>query len=172
MNNTKQDSKVETSVLAAIKKVGARKENDICRYLPGPKGGYIHHFSMRKMKHEAPEELLQMLNKYILNPPSPSKLPPKPRAPRGSRKRRDHLPLTKQDIDLLLFLARQSGQKDIIRKLTPKKDLRTIKRELIASIKHGQVKEELWLAYVEGIATAQQINGILNQTAASPAYAE
>lgn len=163
MNQTKQDNKVETQVVAAIKKVGAKKENDICRYLPGPKGGYIHHFSMRKMKHEAPEELLQMLNKYILNPSAPSKLPPKPRAPRGSRKRRDHLPLTKQDIDLLLYLARQSGQKDIVRKLTPKKDIRTIKRELIASIKHGQVKEELWQSYIETVATLQQINGVLNQ---------
>lgn len=168
---TKQDNRVETSIEAAKKKVGAKKENDICRFLPGPKGGYIHHFSMRKMKHEAPEELLQMLNKYILNPSSPSKLPPKPRAPRGSRKRRDHLPLTKQDIDLLLYLARQSGQKDIVRKLTPKKDLRTIKRELIASIKHGQVKEELWLAYVEGVASLQQINGVLNPQSVAAAFA-
>jgi hypothetical protein len=120
-NNNKPDQKVEATVAAAAKKVNAKKENDICRYLPGPKGGYIHHFSMRKMKHEDPEQLLQMLNKYILNPSSPNKLPPKPRAPRGSRKRRDHLPLTKQDIDLLLFLARQNGQKDIVRKLTPKK---------------------------------------------------
>lgn len=172
-SSTKQDNRVETSIVAAIKKVGAKKENDICRFLPGPKGGYIHHFSMRKMKHEAPEELLQMLNKYILNPSTPSKLPPKPRAPRGSRKRRDHLPLTKQDIDLLLYLARQSGQKDIVRKLTPKKDLRTIKRELIASIKHSQVKEDLWLSYIETIATLQQINGVLNSqaAAATPAFA-
>lgn len=167
MSQIKQDDRVETTVIAAIKKVGAKKENDICRYLPGPKGGYIHHFSMKKMKHEAPEELLQMLNKYIINPSSPSKLPPKGRAPRGSRKRRDHLPLTKQDIDLLLYLARQSGQKDIIRKLTPKKDLRTIKRELIASIKHGQVKEELWLSYVETIAAIQQLNGVQSAQGAS-----
>lgn len=152
-NHPKSDQKVESSIAAAIKKVGAKKENDICRYLPGPKGGYIHHFSMRKMKHEDPEQLLQMLNKHILNPSNPSKLPPKPRAPRGSRKRRDHLPLSKQDIDLLLLLARQSGQKDIIRKLTPRKDLRTIKRELIASIKHGQVKEDLWLYYIEAVAS-------------------
>ena len=172
MNQTKQDNKVDLAVQASIKKVGAKKENDICRYLPGPKGGYIHHFSMRKMKHEAPEELLQMLNKHILNPSNPSKLPPKARAPRGSRKRRDHLPLTKQDIDLLLYLARQSGQKDIVRKLTPKKDIRTIKRELIASIKHGHVKEELWQSYVETITTLQQINGVLNQQAPAPAFAE
>ena len=164
MNQPKHDQKVETTIAAAMKKVGAKKENDICRYLPGPKGGYIHHFSMRKMKHEDPEQLLQILTKHILNPSSPSKLPPKPRAPRGSRKRRDHLPLSKQDIDLLLSLARQSGQKDIIRKLTPKKDIRTAKRELISSIKHGHVKEELWQNYVEAAATAL-FNGTPNPQA-------
>lgn len=159
-NHPKPDHKVETTIITAMKKVNAKKENDICRYLPGPKGGYIHHFSMRKMKYEDPEQLLQMLNKHILHPSNPSKLPPKARAPRGSRKRKDHIPLTKQDIDLLLSLARQSGQKEIVRKLTPRKDVRTIKRELIASIKHGHVKEELWQCYVESILAAQQFNAI------------
>lgn len=157
-NHPKTDQKVEATISSAMKKVNAKKENDICRYLPGPKGGYIHHFSMRKMKYEDPEQLLQMLNKHILHPAHPSKLPPKARAPRGSRKRKDHLPLTKQDIDLLLSLARQSGQKEIVRKLTPRKDVRTIKRELIASIKHGHVKEELWQCYVESIYAAQQFH--------------
>lgn len=146
----KPDNKqLETLISSAMKKVGARKENDICRYLPVAKGGYIHHFSMRKMKYEDPEQLNTLISKYIMNTSSPSKVAPKPRAPRGSRKRRDHLPLTKQDIDRLLYLARQSGEKDIIRKLTPRKDLRSIKRELISSIKHNEVQEELWHTYVE-----------------------
>lgn len=153
-----ENKQLESLIAAAIKKVGARKENDICRYLPVAKGGYIHHFSMRKMKYEDPEQLNTLISKYILNASSPSKVTPKTRAPRGSRKRRDHLPLTKQDIDRLLFLARQNGEKDIIRKLTPRKDLRSIKRELIASIKHGEVQEELWHTYVEIINTASHLN--------------
>jgi hypothetical protein len=157
-NHPKPDQRVEALIANAMKKVGAKKENDICRYLPGPKGGYIHHFSMRKMKYKDPEQLMQTINKNIILPVNPSKLPPKPRAPRGSRKRKDNLSLSKQDIDLLLFLARQSGQKEIIRKLTPRKDLKSIKRELIASIKHGHVKEDLWLSYVESIASLQQTN--------------
>lgn len=159
MSNPKHDNRVEVAIQAATKKVGAKKENDICRFLPGPKGGYIHHFSMRKMKHEAPEELLNMLNTHILNPSSPNKLPPKPRAPRGSRKRSGHPSLTKQEYDLLRFLALQNGQKEIVRKLTPKKDIRTLKRELIASIKHNHVKEDLWQSYVETIAAIQQFAG-------------
>lgn len=143
--NRQLDQLIERSV----KKVGAKKENDICRYIPGPKGGYIHHFSMRKMKHEAPEELAGLLTKYIVNCEHPQKQPPKPRAPRGSRKKRDPLPLTKQDIDLLLSLARKNGEKDIVRKLTPRKDIRSIKRELISSIKHNRVEEDLWHSYFE-----------------------
>lgn len=149
-DKSKTDNKhLDTLIERAVKKVGARKENDICRYIPGPKGGYIHHFSMRKMKHEDPEQLTNLLNKYILNSDSPHKQPPKQRAPRGSRKKKDHMPLTKQDIDLLLSLARKSGEKEIIRKLTPRKDLRSIKRDLISSIKHGRVEEDLWHSYFE-----------------------
>lgn len=160
-DKSKVDNKhLDALVERAMKKVGARKENDICRYIPGPKGGYIHHFSMRKMKHEDPEQLTNLLNKYIINNEHPHKQPPKQRAPRGSRKKRDHMPLTKQDIDLLLSLARKSGEKEIIRKLTPRKDLRSIKRDLISSIKHGRVEEELWHSYFE-VMTSQLHQAVL-----------
>jgi hypothetical protein len=144
------DSKqLESLIDKAIKKVNAKKENDICRFIPSPKGGYIHHFSMKKMKHENPEQLASWISKWIIQSDTPQKVTPKSRAPRGSRKRRDHLPLSKQDIDTLVLLCRRSGEKDIARKLTPKKDLKTIKRELIASIKHSEVREDLWHSYAD-----------------------
>lgn len=152
MSNQKPEQKSDATTHSAMKKVGAKKENDICRYIPGSKGGYIHHFSLRKMKNENPEEYVRIITKHIIQPANPTKLPPNPRAPRGSRKRRDPLPLSKQDIDLLLNFARQSGRGDIIRKLAPRRDLKAVKRELISSIKKGEVKEELWLAYVESVA--------------------
>lgn len=153
----KQELKqLEDLIANAMKKVGASKENDICRYLPVAKGGYIHHFTMQKMKTEQPKELQTLINKYIINSGSPSKVTPKQRAPRGSRKRHQQQHLSKQDLDLLLSLARQAGNKEMIRKLTPKKDLRTVKRELIASIKHGNVDEDLWDTYVELINHAHQ----------------
>lgn len=162
----KSDNKqLDQLIERATKKVGARKENDICRYIPGPKGGYIHHFSMRKMKHEDPEQLTNLLNKHIINNENPNKQPPKQRAPRGSRKKKDHLPLTKQDIDLLLVLARKSGERDIVRKLTPRKDLRSIKRELISSIKHGRVEEDLWHSYAEVMAHQFQAASIASAVA-------
>ncbi len=153
----KTDVKSLDSLIAlAAKKINAKKDNDICRYLPGGKGGYIHHFTMRKMKTEAPDELRELISKFIINVESPVNVPPKQRAARGSRKRRDQLLFSKQDLERMLNLARLTGDKYMVRKLTPRKDLRTIKRELIASIRHGQVEQELWHSYVEVISAQQQ----------------
>lgn len=153
------DSKqLEQLIHQAVKKISGKKENDICRYLPSTAGGYIHHFTMRKMKTEAPEQLVALLNKHIINVDKPHSVPPKPRAARGSRKRRDQILFSKSDIERMLGLARASGDKDMIRKLTPRKDLRTLKRELIASIRQNKVESDLWHSYVESnqaqIATA------------------
>ena len=84
-----ENKQLDQLIHAAMKKVGAKKENDICHYLPGATGGYIHHFTMRKMKGEDPKQLAEMINKYIIHPNNPQQVPPKSRAARGSRKRRD-----------------------------------------------------------------------------------
>lgn len=148
---TKQDLKqLDSLISAATKKINGKKENDICRYIPSPTGiGYIHHFTMRKMRTEEPEKLQAMINKYVVNVDKPNKVSPKPRAARGSRKRRDQFVFTKQDIDRMLHMARDAGDREMIRKLTPKKDLRSIKRELISSIRHGRIDQDLWHSYVE-----------------------
>lgn len=149
----KAESKhLDALIHQAAKKINAKKENDICRYLPSPTGGYIHHFTMRKMKTENPQELQNLINKFIINADKPSSVVPKQRAARGSRKRRDQFLFSKNDIERMLNMARIAGDKDMIRKLTPKKDLRTIKRELISSIRHGHVEKDLWESYVEAIS--------------------
>ena len=159
MSNTDKfgtnSKELENLIDAAVKKIGGGKENDICRYLPIGSGGYIHHFTMRKMKTENPEQLAKMIKKNILDVNAPSTVPPKPRAARGSRKRRDQYLFTKDDIERMLNMARLAGDKDMIRKLTPRKDLRQIKRELVASIRRGRVEHELWNTYVEAISTWQ-----------------
>lgn len=150
----KGDAKALDQLIAnAAKKVGAKKENDICRYLPGTSGGYIHHFTMRKMRTEAPEKLEAMIVKHITGTDKPVKLPPKQRAARGSRKRRDHFFFSKGDIDKMFALARMANDKDMMRKLTPKKDIKMIKRELISSVRRGIVDQELWQYYAEAVAT-------------------
>lgn len=151
----------------AIKKVGAKKENDICRYLPIGTGGYIHHFTMRKMKGENPRQLADMISKHIIQPNQPSRVAPKQRAARGSRKRRDLFTFSKSDLDKMLNMARLAGDKEMIRKLTPKKDLKTLKRELISSVRHGRVEQDLWNLYVEVVTSQNQLAAASMQTAAT-----
>ncbi|HRD55597.1 MAG TPA: hypothetical protein PLC42_04280 [Parachlamydiaceae bacterium] len=159
----KQDTKqLDLLIGAAQKKINGKKENDICRYIPSPTGiGYIHHFTMRKMRSEEPEKLHAMISKYIVNADKPTNVAPKQRAARGSRKRRDQIVFTKQDIDRMLLMARTAGDKDMIRKLTPKKDLRSIKRELLASIRQGRVEEDLWLSYAEIIHNQNALANVM-----------
>lgn len=133
----------------AVKKIGGQKDNDICHYIPVTTGGYLHHFTLRKMKSEDPKLLASWINQYILQADKPQEVTPKQRAARGSRKRRELFSLSKQDFEKMLYMARQANDKEMIRKLTPKKDLKALKRELISSIKHNRVDQDLWELYAE-----------------------
>ncbi len=161
MTSTSQESKLkelkelDSVITKAIKKVGGRKENDLCKYIPVSSGGYIHHFTLRKMKSKQPSELSTMIEKFIINPMKPSVVSPKQRAPRGSRKRRDHITFTKGQLDKLLTMARVSGDKEIISALSPKKSLAACKRDLIQATRQGIVDHELWNDYLEA-ANAHQ----------------
>lgn len=79
---------LEDLIGKAIKKIGGKKENDLCRYLPMSSGGYMHHFTLRKMKTQVPEKLSEMIKKFITNSERPTTVAPKQRAARGSRKKK------------------------------------------------------------------------------------
>lgn len=144
---------LDQMIQAAVKKIGGIKENDICHYLPGEIAGYIHHFTMQKLKSADPQKLMHMLNEYILQPNQPKPLPPKPRASRGSRRAKDYYTFSKHEVEKVLQMARIMKDHDFINKLTPKKDLKTLKRELIASIRAGRIDEHLWGMYIDTVAT-------------------
>lgn len=154
MKNLKE---IEDVIAKAIKKVNGRKENDLCRYIPMTSGGYMHHFTLRKMKNKQPTELGTMIEKYIINVDRPGMVAPKPRAARGSRKRRDQMLFTRNQLERMLNMARLAGDKEMISILSPKRSLATCKRELIVSIRHGKVEPELWNAYVEAINAQQTL---------------
>lgn len=148
---------IESLVQQAIKKVEGSKENDLCKYIPGPSGGYIHHFTLRKIKHSNPEEFFTLLKKFIIEKRTPEALDPKPRAPRGSRKRREFVNFTRTDIERVLDLARKVGDQDLLVRFSPKRSLPALKRELIRSIRQNQVNQDLWNAYVESLAAMERV---------------
>lgn len=154
---TKNLKEIEEIISKAIKKVGAKRENDICRYIPMTSGGYMHHFTLKKMKTKQPGELGSMIEKFIINSDRPGMVAPKQRAPRGSRKRRDHLTFTRTQLERMLAIARLAGDKEMVSVLSPKRSLATCKRELISSIRHNRLEPELWNAYVEAMNAQQMI---------------
>lgn len=140
---------LEESISKAIKKIRGDKENDICKFLPADRGGYMHHFTMRKMKSVQPRELHQLIKKYILDSEQPIRVAPKPRAARGSRKRPDLITLSKDELDRLVSTLRNAGDTELAGKLSKKRSLAGCKRQLIASIRQNQVRPEYWSAYIE-----------------------
>ena len=159
---TKNMKEIEDVINKAIKKVNGRKENDLCKYLPMTSGGYMHHFTLRKMKNRQPNELGSLIEKFINNSDKPHPVAPKQRAARGSRKRRDQITFTRMQLERMLNIARLAGDKEMVSVLAPKKSLATCKRELIASIRHGRVEPELWNGYVESLNALQQQAALLS----------
>ena len=157
MSETKQKNlrEVEEIIAKAIRKVGGKKENELCKYIPMTTGGYMHHFTLKKMKNKQPSQLGTLIEKYIIKSDRPKIVPPKARAPRGSRKRKDHFTLSRGQLDRMLNIARLAGDKEMVNMLSPKKSLASCKRELITSIRHGKVEPELWSSYVESIHADQ-----------------
>src|SRR3990167_30162 len=139
---------VEEIISKAIKKIGGKKENELCKYLPMKSGGYMHHFTLKKMKYKQPQELSSIIERYVVQSDKPTIIPPKQRAARGSRKRRDHLNFTRNQLERMLNIARLAGDKEIITILSPRKSVDSCKRELIQSIRHNKAEKELWNSYV------------------------
>ncbi len=162
-NPTKGLKEIEEILSRAIKKLGARKENELCKYLPMTSGGYMHHFTLKKMKKKKPDELKGMVQRYILNTEKPLVIAPKQRAPRGSRKRKDQITFTRMQLERMLNIAKLAGDKEIISILSPKKSLGTYKRELIQSIRQNRVDADLWNGYVESINAQQALASAISE---------
>ena len=149
MEEEKTHHATEELIKNALRKIGGNKEKDICKYLPADTEGYMHHFTLRKIKKTNPEELRTLIQEFIMNPPAPRAIDPKPRA-----RRNKSLSLNQADLKLILKLAQKTGDKHLLSKLGAKLSLPRIKRELIKSIKEDRVEEELWYSYVQAVESS------------------
>ncbi|MCH9620788.1 MAG: hypothetical protein S4CHLAM20_01920 [Chlamydiia bacterium] len=154
---------IEDVITEAIGRVGGNKENDLCKYLPMSSGGYMHHFTLRKMKLKQPFELAALIEEFIIEPKKPNAVAPKQRAARGSRKSKGQMTFTRIQLERLLNIAKQTGDKEMISLLSPKTSLATAKRNLIASIRQGMVDEDLWYSYKESVESFQFIQDTTRQ---------
>lgn len=149
--NAKSFAEIEHIIARAIKKAGVRKENDLCRFIPMETGGYMHHFTLKKMKTKQPRELSRLIEKFIIDSDKIHSVAPKQRAARGSRKKRDQIAFTRQQLEKMLNMAKLAGDKEMVCVLSPRRSITSCKKELISSIRQGRVEQDLWDAYVESM---------------------
>jgi hypothetical protein len=154
---------IEDVITEAIEKVGGTKENDLCKFLPMSSGGYMHHFTLRKMKLKQPYELAALIEEFVIDPKKPNAVAPKQRAARGSRKSKGQMTFTRIQLERLLNIAKQTGDKEMISLLSPKTSLATAKRNLIAAVRQGMIDEDLWFAYKESVESYQFIQDTTKQ---------
>ena len=154
VSKAKSIEELEQIISKAIKKIGGTKENDLCKYIPMEQG-YMHHFTLKKMKHKEPSELCSLIERFIMRADKLKVVPPKQRAARGSRKRRDQMTFSRTQLERMLNMARLAGDKEMIALLSPKESLASVKRKLIQSVRQNAIDHELWNSYVE-IITAQE----------------
>lgn len=157
----KTNEELKKIIEKAIQKVRGTKENDLCKFIPGPSGGYMHHFTLRKMKNTQPNELSSLLQEFIIDASQPKTLHPKQRAPRGSRKRKDLVTFNRTDMEKLIDLARKAGYSDLVAKFSPKRSLTSLKRELVRSIRENRINQELWNNYVEVMAITKNATNLI-----------
>lgn len=157
-------AQLEAVIEQAKKKIQGSKENDICRYLPSEdENGYMHHFSLQKMKKNEPSQLIMLIKKHILEG-SPKAIPSKPRAARGSRKNANTPAFTKEELARLAKYTEAAGDAELSSKILGQKASFTkCKQELMASIRANTLQPNCWEAY----AAACKARGIQPTTSST-----
>lgn len=140
---------IRESIARAMSRVGAKKEADLCQYIPSSKGR-LHHFVFGKLKKTQPKELLRLLKEHILEKEIPEQIPSSPR-PFLKVKRTVDIKLKRSQINQLLSVLKNSGMQqgfgDLITILSPYQSLKQVQRLVIDMIKRKGVDENLWVTY-------------------------
>lgn len=69
---------LEDLIREAISKIGGKNEASICRFLPFETNGYMHYFTLRKMKLQNPEKLYKLIQTHIIQIENPQEIPAGP----------------------------------------------------------------------------------------------
>lgn len=141
-------AQLDAVIEQAKKKIQGSKESDICRYLPSQdEEGYMHHFSLQKMKKNEPNQLIMLIKKHILEG-SPKTIPSKQRAPRGSRKGTSTPTFTKEELARLAKYAEAASDAELSSKILGQKvSFTKCKQDLMASIRANTLQPSCWEAY-------------------------
>ena len=80
------------------RKLGIKKESDLCWYIPAEEGGYLYYSTFRSLKKKDPQKLEELIQAHIVWPKKPKKFPPNPRKSTStSLSSHQTIPLSEQD---------------------------------------------------------------------------
>ena len=167
-----QEQDLEATIQKAMEKVSAKKENELCLFIPYS-GNRLHHFTFRQLKKSEPQKLVSLLQEHIMSKdPVAIKLNYKPRKRKAApiadtpppidtkdnktpQNTPETNPLSRLENLLESFIQTVNLQTSASKNTPPKPQntndryLRTIQSQLIKAIRQKRVDHELWDAYVE-----------------------
>ena len=115
-----QNLQLEDLIQKALSKINGKKERDLYCFLPCFRG-YIHHFTFRKMMQEKPQQLFDLIQKYIIKSEKPQKIQLKPiEQSYQTIKKMKQFNISEDEMDRILHIGRQAQDLDLIEKLKAK----------------------------------------------------
>jgi hypothetical protein len=111
---------LEDLIQKALSKINGKKERDLCRFLPFSRG-YMHHFTFSKMMNEKPQQLCDLIQKYITESDEPQEIQLKPiEQSYQTNKKMKQFNISEDEMDRMLHIARQAQDLNLIEKLKAK----------------------------------------------------
>lgn len=142
-------TELEPLLKKAMEKIGVDRENGLCPYLPATDDeGRLHHFTLKKMKENAPNALADLITENILDKEAPKAIPSKPRL-RITKGKAVKLSLKQEQISELLAALKGSNNIELIKELSAHRSLKSIQREMIQMVKEKKVDASLWETYTQ-----------------------
>lgn len=120
--NISEKPSLEYLIQKAILKVNGKNEASLCRFIPFKSGGYIHYFTLRKMKQQNPEKLYDLIQTHIIQPVNPQEIAVKSLELSPTYREKRLFTITETEMDRIITLAKQALDFELLKILQIKKD--------------------------------------------------
>ena len=109
-----ENSALENLIQKAITKINGENEKSLCRFIPMQSGGYMHHFTLKKMKQKNPEILSDLIQTHIIQIASPKEIEAKPQNQLPPYRKNRLFTITEIEMDRIVSLARQTQDVELL----------------------------------------------------------
>lgn len=135
-------------ITTAMSRIHAKKETDLCPYLPHKNGGHLHHLGFGRLKRSRPGDLLKMIQQHILDKETPEKVESQTTKRQRKSKQFYEVKLGKTFLNQIVDVLRTTGNEHLIPKIDHRKSLPKVQKLLIGVIKSKKIDHDLWDSYV------------------------